>query len=159
MIKRFLYFTLLFLCCIFKVSAQLPPVFVFSEDRDRFAVQLDSILQKTLDKKSLGEFEKSFMSVWRSGQIPTEYHQKIIQTMNKMSERRVRVSPDCLNYLETILAFNKANHWGDSFTNWNSAITDLVGDIAIPQSKINLLLVNTTNLFKKHIVFSDHIRD
>lgn len=154
MLRRYLIVALFTLCGFFKVSAQLPPIFVFSHDPDRFIVQLDSLMQKVTDKKNVSEFNDEFLPFWRSKETPKGYQDIVINTANKLSERRARLFPDYVNYFETVLAFNEVKHWGDSYTNWNRALDDLLDNKSTSQRVVNDLCQNTRNLLVKGVVFS-----
>lgn len=154
MARRYLLIAIFCFGSLLKLMAQLPPVFVFSNNNDRFPVQLDSLMRLAGDKKVVQEFNARFMLLWKDETFPDANKSLLIRTINQLSVRRAKIFPDYMNYLETVLAFNEAKHWGDSFTNWNTAIITILENNKNSQRLVNELFLTTRNLLLKNIVYS-----
>lgn len=119
----------------------------FSTDYEQYIKELDKELMGKNKTESCKQTLKDFQLFWASADLKEEHRDAIIASCNLMLDRRLKVSPYFISYLQVIMQFIESDYSEAYFKEWHTIVQeDIIPDKKIQPSKIDFLFRFTASL-------------
>ncbi len=125
----------------------------FSEDKQKFAEEIEEYVGKNLNDES-EDFLEMFLEKWLEDSVYFEgEYDEITETCNLLLNRKARPL-HYLDYFATVMAFIDNQHDKESFTNWKEGLKKyVIGDKKVTLNTLTRFLQNTIDLVSSNIIY------
>lgn len=107
--------------------AQFNPIKQFSEDPVKFVEEVKIMFEATnMEKKDIKAYMEQFTLVWNNPKLNDNLKKNVYATANLMVKKKLRILPEYVSYLNSVMNFTTSNQSEDNFLSWEESINKIL---------------------------------